>query len=112
MKTKNEAQANNIKNLMDMPLVYMTGAQFLELSSMSGRSIEPPSTESDKAAIPKIVYGIKGLAQLFGCSAPTASRIKKSGIIKEAITQYKRTIIVDTEKALALMKERNGTKGF
>ena len=39
MKTKNEAQANNTKNLMDMPLVYMTGAQFLELSSMSGRSI-------------------------------------------------------------------------
>ena len=112
MKTKNEAQANNTKNLMEMPLVYMTGAQFLELSSMSGRSIEPPSTESDNAAIPKIVYGIKGLAHLLGCSAPTASRIKKSGIIKEAITQYKRTIIVDTEKALALMKERNGTKGF
>ena len=52
------------------------------------------------------------MAELFGCSAPTASRIKKSGIINEAITQYKRTIIVDTEKALALMKERNGTKGF
>ena len=111
MKTKNEAQANNTKNLMDMPLVYMTGAQFLELSSMAGRNPEPPSAERDTTAIPKYVHGIKGIAELFGCSAATASRIKKDGVIKEAITQFKRTIVVDTEKALELMKERKGTKG-
>ena len=77
-----------------------------------GQGVEPPSAERDTTSIPKYVYGIKGIAELFGCSAATASRIKKDGVIKEAITQFKRTIVVDTEKALELMKERKGTKEF
>ena len=112
MKTKIEAQANNAKNLMEMPLAFMTGAQFLELNSIMGQGVEPPSAERDTTSIPKYVYGIKWIAELFGCSAATASRIKKDGVIKEAITQFKRTIVVDTEKALELMKERKGTKEF
>lgn len=112
MKTKIEAQANNAKNLMEMPLAFMTGAQFLELNSIIGQGVDPPSAERDTTAIPKYVYGIKGIAELFGCSAATASRIKKDGVIKEAITQFKRTIVVDTEKALELMKERKGRKEF
>ena len=46
--------------------------------------------------------GIKGIAELFGCSVPTANRIKRSGIINDAITQIGRKIIVDAEKALGL----------
>ena len=42
------------------------------------------------------------LAELFGCSVPTANRIKRSGIINDAITQIGRKIIVDAEKALIL----------
>ena len=48
------------------------------------------------------VYGIAGIAQIFGCSIPTASRIKKSGIISEAITQVGRKIVVNADKALEL----------
>ena len=48
---------------------------------------------------------IEGIAQVFGCSVPTANRIKRSGIIDAAITQVGRKIIVDADMALALAKE-------
>ena len=51
-----------------------------------------PVTDTER----KYVYGILGIAKLFGCSLPTANRIKKSGKIDKAITQIGRKIIVDT----------------
>lgn len=42
-------------------------------------------------------YGIAGIAKIFGCSIPTANRIKKSGVIDAAITQVNRKITVDSE---------------
>lgn len=35
------------------------------------------------------------MAELFGCSMPTANRIKRSGKIDKAITRIGRKIIVD-----------------
>jgi hypothetical protein len=48
------------------------------------------------------VYGIAGIAQIFGCSIPTASRIKRSGVINAAISQVGRKITIDVDKALEL----------
>ena len=48
------------------------------------------------------VYGIAGIAQIFGCSIPTASRIKKSGIINDAITQVGRKIVVNAVDKITL----------
>ena len=56
----------------------------------------------------KYVYGILGIAKLFGCSLPTANRIKKSGKIDKAITQIGRKIIVDAELALELAGKKTG----
>ncbi|MBQ4023410.1 MAG: DUF3853 family protein [Prevotella sp.] len=36
-----------------------------------------------------------GIAKIFGCSIPTANRIKKSGVIDAAITQVNRKITVN-----------------
>jgi hypothetical protein len=55
-------------------------------------------------------YGIEGIARVFGCSVPTANRIKKSGIIDKAITQIGRKIVVDADLALALAKESGGIR--
>lgn len=52
----------------------------------------------------RLVYGIKGIAELFGCSISTAQRIKDSGKIKKALTQVGRKIVVDADKALELYK--------
>ncbi|OJU35473.1 MAG: hypothetical protein BGN96_04885 [Bacteroidales bacterium 45-6] len=50
------------------------------------------------------VYGIAGIAELFGCSIPTAQRIKSSGKIDDAISQCGKIIVVDAELALELTK--------
>ena len=56
----------------------------------------------------KQARGILGIAKLFGCSLPTANRIKKSGKIDKAITQIGRKIIVDAELALELAGKKTG----
>ena len=50
------------------------------------------------------VYGINGLASILGCSRPTAQRIKSSGKIDGAISQSGRTIVIDVDKALQLIR--------
>ena len=57
-----------------------------------------------KAEQKKFVYGIAGIASLLGCSTSTAQRIKSSGVIDEAISQQGKTIVVNVEHALALIK--------
>lgn len=54
----------------------------------------------------KYVYGIQGLADLCHCSRLTAQRIKDSGIIDDAIAQFERTIIIDADLAIELLKGR------
>ena len=84
----------------------MTGEEFLFLQHNS----EQKSTVNSPTIIPnkKYVYGILGIAQLFGCSMPTAHRIKQSGKIDRAITQIGRKIIVDAELALELAGRKTG----
>lgn len=68
--------------------------------------------DQDKPQPPRYVYGIKGIAQLFGCSIATAQRIKSSGVIDAAITQRKRRIIVDAPTALTLFDDPMNRYGF
>lgn len=53
----------------------------------------------------KYVYGISGIQSLLNCSESSAKRLKKSGIIDDAIIQNGRKIIVDVELALELLKK-------
>ena len=55
----------------------------------------------------KYVYGIVGLAKLLGCSKNHAGKLKSTGMFDEAIIQNGRKIIIDSEKALELFKNRN-----
>lgn len=55
----------------------------------------------------KYEYGINGLAKLLGCSRTTASKIKSSGVLDDAIFQVGKTIIIDKEKALELFNNSN-----
>ena len=54
------------------------------------------------------MYGLAGIACLFGCCLPTANRIKQSGKINRAITQVGRKIIVDADLALELARQKTG----
>ena len=97
----------NLQELLSNPVWQMTGEEFIFLSKHASRQTETqpqpiPATER------KYVYGILGIAKLFGCSLPTANRIKKSGKIDKAITQIGRKIIVDVELALELAGKKTG----
>lgn len=66
---------------------------------------KPQADEKKK----KYVYGLKGLAKLFGCSKTTASRIKTSGKIDKAITQIGALLIIDADLALELAGKQETT---
>ena len=95
-----------IIELRNKPLWQMTGEEFLYLQQNSEQK-EVQTTVVNNAS-KKHVYGIAGIARLFGCSMPTANRIKQSGKIDKAITQIGRKIIVDAELALELAGRKTG----
>lgn len=64
----------------------MTGEEFMFLSKTASLDNEAKNqdTPSQSNSEKKYVYGIDGIAKIFGCNRPTASRIKKSGRINAA----------------------------
>ncbi len=98
--TNPENAVRPMDELLKMRIIDMTGAELLALGSSlsAGR-------QNGAAALPPVVYGIDGLARLLDVSISTACRIKKSGVIDDAITQIERTIIIHTDKALSLLHE-------
>ena len=97
-----------IRDLLSKPVWQMTGEEFIFLNrhALQGSETKPAQPAADKGK--KYVYGIGGIARLFGCSIPTANRIKKSGRINRAITQIGRKIIVDADMALELAGRKSG----
>lgn len=95
-----------IDDLKQKPLWQMTGEEFLYLQQNSEQKEADPTIIQTPQK--KHVYGIAGIARLFGCSVPTANRIKQSGKIDKAITQIGRKIIVDAELALELAGRKTG----
>lgn len=96
-----------IDELMSKPVWQMTGGELMFLQSYNTKSDEvkpQPIVDTSK----KYVYGLPGIARLFGCSIPTACRIKRSGKIDRAVTQIGRKIIVDADLALELAGKKIG----
>lgn len=93
-----DALINPNTRLIDLTVDDLVGviSNVLKGVDTSTQTIEQPKKH--------LVYGIAGIAQLFNCSMTTANRIKASGKIDKAISQHGRTITVDAEYALQLMK--------
>ena len=85
----------------DRPIWQLTVGELLDILQS-----ERPVQKLEKTPEKRIVYGLKGIAEIFGCSTSTAQRIKNSGKIKKAITQVGRKIIVDADLALRLFREK------
>lgn len=96
---------NNYQTLItsDTRIIDLTVGQLMELLEQKQAPAEIKE-EPEKAK--RLVYGIAGIAQLFNCSMTTANRIKASGRIDAAITQYGRIIVVDADKALVLFNNK------
>ena len=84
----------------------MSGEEFVLLlqNAEKGTAKVPAEVVSER----HYEHGIAGIAKIFGCSIPTANRIKKSGVIAPAITQVARKIVIDVELALELAKKAGG----
>ena len=96
-----------IEQLLEKPICMMSGQEFVLLL----QNAEKQTAKVPAEVVPEkhYEYGIAGIAKIFGCSIPTANRIKKSGVIDAAITQVNRKITVDAELALSLAKEAGTT---
>lgn len=95
-----------IEQLLEKPVCMMSGQEFVLLL----QNAEKGTAKIPAKVLPEKHYehGIAGIAKVFGCSIPTANRIKKSGVIDPAITQVARKIVVDVELALELAKKAGG----
>lgn len=79
-------------------LLHLTVEEFAEVYDTIVNRKQEPSKENRE-----YVYGLKGLAKLLGCSRATASKIKSSGKIDDAIHQEGYIIVIDKLKALELL---------
>ena len=85
----------------DTRIIDLTVAQLAEVIDKAvEESLSRRNQPTDNA--PRYVYGIKGIAQVFGVSERQARYIKSSGVINKAIRQQGRTIITDAHMALEL----------
>ena len=97
----------NLEALKEKPIFQMTGEEFLFLQKkifQDENTIDLQENNENQLA-KKYVYGIRGIAKLIDGSISSANRLKKSGVIDDAIIQNGRKIIVDAEMALQLIKE-------
>lgn len=93
----------------DTLLVQMTAGQLADYLRTAINVSSPVEVSTTGTPSPRLVYGLKGIQRLFGCSNVTAQRYK-AGIIKDAVHQYGRKIVTDADKALELFNAaKNGT---
>lgn len=70
----------DIQNLKAKPIWQMTGEEFLYLPQ-NGKPVErQPYVVADRSK--KYVYDIRGIAELFGCSLPTANAMIGTSKVK------------------------------
>ena len=71
-KTK---ESMTINELLDKPVWQMTGEELLFLAQHGNISTSRESTKVSSSKEERLyVYGLAGIARLFGCSLPTANR--------------------------------------
>ena len=86
------------------PLFQATIGDLKELLTIVMNDVALESDDKTQATKKNLVYGIAGIANLFQCSMPTAQKIKSSGVIDDATSQYGGIIVVDADYALDLLK--------
>lgn len=102
-RTINE-QIYHDMNVLQKPLWQMNGAEFLELQRMV---VKPSETPSATNCEPRLVYGLRGLSKLLGCSHTTANKIKHDPRLQGCYSQIGKKIVFDADKVLnVLMKSK------
>lgn len=108
MKNKRKQQQSSI-SLKDLVNDILVDA--LKEALKSEKECNQEETPSKRVALKRYVYGLKGLSDLLGCSISTAQRVKSSGVIDAAISQTFKTIVIDADLALDLLRLSNNKWG-
>jgi hypothetical protein len=89
------------------PLYTLTIGEFVQLldECYSGAMTRNSATGSRSTAKGRLTYGLRGIQELFNCSHKTAQRLKNT-VIRDAVMQNGRKIVVDVDRALELFNER------
>lgn len=83
------------------PLVMLTLGDLLDaLKGEDATNTQPIKNETPDPG-KRYVHGLKGIQELFNVSHLTAQRYK-DGILKDAVYQHGRKILVDADKAVEL----------
>ena len=86
----------------DTPIAMLTVGQLMDFLN-GEKKVDVPIVQTTT----HYVYGLNGVKRLFNVSHATAQRYKDT-IIKDAVSQNGRKIIVDVEKALELFNQKSG----
>lgn len=87
------------------PFAQVTLGEFWELYEQR-YGVKPVSSQNnDVRSTGRLVYGLRGIQSLFNCSHKQA-QFYKDKIIKEAVKQNGRKIVVDADYALELFNQR------
>lgn len=84
------------KQLLEKPVCLMTGEELLELQKMA----VPARTETMEVTQPRLVYGLRGLRELLGCSHTTANKIKHDPRLAGCYSQAGKKLVFDADKVL------------
>lgn len=87
----------------ETPIAMLTVGQLMELLNSERKQETVSIAETSK----RLVYGLHGIRNLFNVSHATAQRYKDT-IIKDAVSQNGRKIVVDVDKALELFNVKMG----
>ena len=100
-----------MENIEERPLSTLTigeflnyVAQYFDFETKDGFT-KPDSPSRNH----RLVYGLRGIQELFGCSHKQA-QFYKDHVINEAVSQRGRKIVVDADLALSLFNERRTKK--
>lgn len=91
----------------ETPIAMLTVGQLMELLNSEKKQETVSMPETSK----RLVYGLRGIRNLFGVSHTTAQRYKDT-IIKDAVLQNGRKIVVDADKALELFNQIKNYKNL
>lgn len=80
-----------------------------ELISIIDKKTDNEASQEKKIVaeeIERYAHGLRGLAELIGCSKNHAAKLKSEGVFDGAIIQRGRKIIIDKQKALELFNKQ------
>lgn len=85
--------------------ITLTSEQLKELVSQITKELKEDAKTETSSKTRRYVYGLRGIANLFHVSLPTAQKYKNT-FLAPAVTQRGRKIAIDVEKAIECYNQK------